>query len=219
MSGPTAVPRAGEGSATARLFIAIRLPESLRAATWDATATLRESGASVRWTPVGQLHITMRFLGNVPIRSIGDIDASLGNAAARCRRFTLPLGGVSAFPSLRRPRVLWLGAEPSPELSTLHSAVETALADCGFDPEERPFKPHVTLGRVKRRSPRGSRSPEVSRELAAAAAAVEFRATFEVRHLHLMRSRLGPGGAMHTVAGEYALGGGSREPVSPPGSC
>ena len=206
---PVAPRKPGDG---ARLFVAIRFPESLRAALWDATAPLREAGPSVRWTPVGQLHITLRFLGDVPTGSIGEIDERLSEAAAACASFTLPLGGVGAFPSLRRPRVLWLGSG-SGELSTLHSAVETALKACGFAPEDRPFRPHVTLGRVKRGSRRGAVAPGESAELARAAAGVGFRTELGVSHLYLMKSRLGPTGATHTVAGEYPL-----QPVSPTGS-
>lgn len=209
---PVAPRRPGEGGDRARLFVAIRFPESLRAALWDATAPLREAGPSVRWTPVGQLHITLRFLGAVSTGSIGKIDERLREVAAGCARFTLSLGGVGAFPSLRRPRVLWLGAGSCSELSTLHAAVETALKACGFDPEDRPFRPHVTLGRVRRGSRRGAAAPGESAELARAAAAVGFRTELGVSHLYLMRSRLGPAGAKHTVAGEYLLG---LEPVSP----
>jgi 2'-5' RNA ligase len=214
MKTPAGPWTAGRGGDSARLFVAIRFPESLRAAVWDAASTLREAGPLVRWTPAGQLHITIRFLGGVPIRSIGGIDEGLRRAARGCADFTLRLGGVSAFPSLRRPRVLWLGAEPRPELSTLYSAVETALERCGFDPEDRAFRPHVTLGRVKRGSHGGSGPPDVSAELARAAEAVGFRAELEVSHLYLMRSRLGPAGATHTVEGEYPLGR-----ADPPAAC
>ncbi len=213
MSGPATAPRRpGEGGDRARLFVAIRFPESLRAALWAATVPLREAGPSVRWTPVGQLHITLRFLGNVPTGSIDRIDERLREAAAGCARFTLPLGGVGAFPSLRRPRVLWLGAGPGPELSTLYAAVETALGPCGFGPEDRPFRPHVTLGRVRRGSRRGAAAPGESAELAGVAKGVGFRTELGVSHLYLMKSRLGPAGAKHSVAGEYPL-----QPVSPTG--
>jgi 2'-5' RNA ligase len=148
----------------------------------------------------------MRFLGNVPTRSIGQVDEGLRQATARCARFTLPLEGVGAFPSLRRPRVLWLGAEHRPQLSRLYAAADAALKACGFDPEDRPFRPHVTLGRIRLRSRPGSRAPEASAELARAAQAVAFRAELEVSHLYLMRSRLGSSGATHTVEGEYPLG-------------
>lgn len=189
----------------ARLFIAIRFPGSVRRSIWDAMAPLRDTGADVRWTPVGQLHITLRFLGDVPAESIGAIDESLSEAAAGCERFTLPLGGVGAFPSLRRPRVLWVGGESGPGLSALYAAVEAALQRCGFEPEGRRFRPHVTLGRIRSRG-RRSASPAESAALARIAGAIGFRAALEVDHLHLMRSRLSPTGAEHTVVGEYTLG-------------
>lgn len=195
-------------SESARLFIAIRFPEDVRAAMWDAIGPLRETGGSVRWTPVGQLHITLRFLGNVPVGSIGAIDERLAAAAAGCRSFALSLGGVGAFPSLRRPRVLWVGAASGPELSALHAAVEAALEACGFEPEDRRFKPHVTIGRmrrVKRGGRRESAASDAMVDAARIARAIDFRAEVEVDRLYLMKSRLGPSGATHTVAGEYPL--------------
>jgi 2'-5' RNA ligase len=194
----------------ARLFIAIRFPEAVRTALWDACAPLREASDSVRWTPAGQLHITLRFIGNVPTRSIGTLAQRLREAAAGSRPFTLSLGGVGAFPSLRRPRVLWMGAESGPELSALHAAVEAALKDCGFEPEDRRFRPHVTLGRTRRGARRGATAPVETAEVARVAAAVDFSSELEVRHLYLMKSRLSPTGAEHTVAGEYPLEGEGR---------
>lgn len=192
----------------ARLFVAIRFPEEVRSGVWNATGPLREAGGSVRWTPVGQLHITLRFLGNVPIESIGVIDERLGEAAARCVPFTLSLGGVGGFPSLRRPRVLWVRAEGGPELSALHGAVEGALEACGFEPGDRRFKPHVTIGRIRgmRRGGRRQSAAGATAELTRAAAAIDFHAEVDVDLLHLMESRLSPAGARHTVTGEYPLG-------------
>lgn len=194
----------------ARLFVAVRFPESVRAAVWDAMAPLRATTASVRWTPVEQLHITLRFLGNVTVRSIPAIEEGLRDAAAACAPFTLRLGGVGAFPSLRRPRVLWLGADSGPGLQGLYTAVEKALEASGFAPEERRFRAHVTLGRVRRGSGSGSTKYGPSGELARIAATVDLHAESAVGHLYLMRSRLSPKGAKHTVAGEYPLGGRGR---------
>lgn len=183
-------------------------------AIWDATASLRRTGRSVRWTPVEQLHITVRFLGDVDPPGVAGVGERLAEAARECGPFDLPLGGVGAFPSMRRPRVVWLGAGPSPGITALRSSVETAVGECGFKAEERPFRPHITLGRV--RSPRrGSSPPAEPGELARLAGAIEFRMEVSLTHLYLMESRLGADGARHIVRGSYLLLG---EPVLPTGS-
>jgi 2'-5' RNA ligase len=210
-SGPSAGPGAADGM---RLFVALRFPESVRMAIRDATASLRGTGLSVRWTPVEQLHITLRFLGDVDLPGAAGVGERLAEAARECGPFDLPLGGVGAFPSMRRPRVVWLGAGPSTGITALHRSVETAVGECGFKPEGRPFRPHITLGRV-RPPRRGSSPPADPAELARLGGAIEFRTEVSLTHLYLMESRLGANGARHTVRGSYPLLG---EPVLPTGS-
>lgn len=182
----------GSGGATARLFVALRFPEATRHAVWRAAAPLRETGAKVRWTPERQLHLTLKFLGDVPGARIPAIEAALAVPGAASRPFGLAFEGVGAFPSLARPRVLWVGADGGPDLPALHERVEDALGALGFEPETRPFHPHVTLGRVRTRG----RAPDA---LADAAGRVTVHERCEIEALHLMRSRLGAGGARHDV--------------------
>lgn len=181
----------GDGR-TARLFVALRFPEETRREVWRAAAPLREADANVRWTPERQLHLTLRFLGEVAESRIGPIEAALAVPGAAARPFELAFGEVGAFPSLDRPRVLWVGVDGGPELPAVHESVQEALGEVGFEPEERAFRPHVTLGRVRTRG-------RVPPALAEAAEGVAVDARCEIGALHLMRSRLGPDGARHDV--------------------
>ena len=196
------------------MFVALRFPKSVRTRVWDATSPLRCTDLSVRWAPMEQLHITVRFLGDVAAPAVDEVDGRLAAAARDRGPFTLSLGGVGAFPSMKHPRVVWMGARPCAGITELHRSVEAALEKCGFDPEGRPFRPHITLGRV--RTPRrGEASPIDPRELARAAEAIGFRMDVHLTHLYLMRSRLGAGGAEHSVRGSYPLAG---KPVLPTAS-
>ncbi len=174
---------------TARLFVAIRFPEALRARILEAAAPLRHLDA-IRWVRVEQVHITLRFMASVAETRVPPLAAALAGAVADAPAFALELGGAGAFPSPRRARVVWIGVARTPALERLHAAVETALAEQGIGPEGRPFHPHVTLGRVRgRRPPAG---------LEGAIGSVEFAARHHVEQVSLMRSRLGPAGAVHS---------------------
>src|ERR687893_71978 len=130
----------------ARLFLAINLPVSERRAIREATAAVRAAGQHVSWVAEESLHITLKFLGEQPAASVEDLRATLAGVAARCPPLTLRLGGVGAFPSLRAPRVVWLGVEREPQLELLHHDVEIACASLGHELDGRAFRPHVTLG-------------------------------------------------------------------------
>jgi 2'-5' RNA ligase len=196
------------------MFVALGFPQSVRTDIWNAASPLRDTDISVRWTPREQLHITLRFLGEVAAAAVAEVDGRLAEAARDREPFTLSMGGVGAFPSMKRPRVIWLATRPSAPMRELHRSVEVALDKCGFEPEGRPFRPHITLGRV-RQPRRGAAPPLDPRGLARAAQAIGFRANVDLTHLYLMSSRLGAGGAKHSVEGAYALAG---KPVLPTGS-
>lgn len=191
---------AGGGGPLARLFVALLLPETARASVSDATEPLRTGTLPVRWTAVHQLHITLRFLGSVDPRRIERVGDVVKRTAAAGRPLHLVLRDIGAFPSLSRARVVWVGVEPDPGLADLHRRLTDALEPLGFPPEERPFHAHVTLGRARpRRGLSGGALEEAAR-------AVSLRAEADVTHVHLMRSRLGPGGARHTVEVACPLG-------------
>lgn len=183
-----------------RLFVAVNLPDAVRERAWRASAPLRDRAFPVRWVGEEGLHLTLRFLGSVEREGASDVSAALEGAARGIGPLELRLGGVGAFPSLRDPRVLWLGVEGPPGLAALREAVEGAVAALGFGREEREFHPHVTLGRVRRGARRGALEG-----LAAAAGRVRPDAACTIDSVELMESETGPGGARYTVVSSHRL--------------
>lgn len=186
-----------------RLFVAVTLPDHVKERLAELVAELRACRADVRWVKSEAMHLTLKFLGNVDARELGDIGAALEQVAGAAQPTRGQLHDIGSFPHLSRPRVLWVGVQTSGNaLAELHAALEGALAGLGFEPERRRFHPHVTLGRV-----RGTKGLRALRE------AVEKRQDFDagefpIDAIRLFESELGKGGARHTVLGTYGLGGG-----------
>ena len=189
-----------------RLFVAVNLPAEERRRAWAAAAPLRSASLPVRWVSEEALHLTLRFLGEVAEEQSGPIAEALAAAVRRggARPFPLALGGVGAFPDVARPRVVWLGAERHPALELLANDVENALRAFAFEPELRPFNPHLTLGRVER----GAR-PAAFRDFARLAAAVGYEGVITVESVDLMHSTLGPSGASYRVLARAPLAAGA----------
>lgn len=186
-----------------RLFVAVNLAPEERRRAWEAAQPLREAHLPVRWAAESSLHLTLRFLGEVDAARTGPIGEALAGAVRLARPFTLGLGGVGAFPSLGKPRVVWLGIERHPALELLANDVELALMKLAFEPELRPFSPHLTLGRA---AP-GAR-PAAFRDFASRAAAIGYQDSTTVNSVDLMQSTLGPQGATYTVLSRALLGAG-----------
>ncbi|MFQ5689933.1 MAG: RNA 2',3'-cyclic phosphodiesterase [Gemmatimonadota bacterium] len=187
-----------------RLFVAVTFPRPLRERIWKAAEPLRAPGVPIRWVGPDELHLTLRFIGEVPDGTADVLDRAVARVASQRPPFTVRLDGVGAFPSLRRPRVVWLGVEPSEALRSAQHAVEEALVGAGLEPARRGYHPHVTLGRVAR--PAGRRGWEA---FETAAARIRVDAEQAVRSLELVRSRLTPEGARYTTFGSHGLGGAS----------
>lgn len=176
-----------------RLFIALNLPDEVRRSLHDAGAPLREAAPrGVAWVRPEGLHLTLKFLGDVEDARVGDVAETLRRVAAGHLAVRVAVGGVGAFPSLARPRVVWAGVEATPRLELLQHDVEASCASLGFELEGRAFRPHVTLGRV-----RPGAAAESLRALAMAAHTTALVAEVVVPTLDLMASTLLPGGARH----------------------
>ena len=188
---------------SARTFIALELSDSLKEGILALTEELRGRGLQASWARRSTLHLTLKFLGDVEESELHEVAAAVARASSRVPSFGFETRSLGAFPSARRPRVLWLGVEPVDELFALHSAVESELAELGFAREKRRFHPHVTLARI--RDPRAESVQEILDELVAPKERVEVKDT------RVMRSTLRPGGAIHELVEAVPLDSGSRE--------
>jgi 2'-5' RNA ligase len=130
-----------------RLFIAINFPSALRSSLFEATQPLREAAPTARWVDADRLHLTIKFLGEQPETAVLPLLGVLRSVGERFDPIALELGGLGAFPNLRRPRVVWMGVQGDPKLELVHHDVEIACQTLGMEPEGRPFRPHLTLGR------------------------------------------------------------------------
>lgn len=186
-----------------RLFVAVNPPTILRQQLAKRIAPLhRISG--IRAVAGDAVHITMSFLGHVEEARVPEVHDAVAQAAGASRPFTLRISGTGAFPNVRRPRVWWVGVEPSTALARLHEDLATRLAGAGFKAEERPFEPHLTVARVRDQTPRTAVS-----QMLDVATTFEFDGTFEVRTLDLMRSELRRDGPRYTVITAAPLAEGS----------
>ncbi|HUG38364.1 MAG TPA: RNA 2',3'-cyclic phosphodiesterase [Candidatus Limnocylindrales bacterium] len=189
-----------------RSFAAILLSEDVRAAVASAVEPLRGLSRAVAWVPAGNLHFTLRFLGNQDQDGLARAVEALGDAAAATSPFTLALHGMGGFPGLERPRILWVGAtEGALEARALQARLEAALDRRGFGREDRAWHPHVTVGRVfDNRRWREDRGLELRGGMAGLAA--RGFGAFPVSRISLMRSDLLPGGARYRELAQIALG-------------
>lgn len=189
-----------------RLFVAINLPDQLRRDIHEAVSPLREDGLPARWTEPESYHVTMKFIGEVRPDERDAMEEVLRRSVSGYRPVDVGLEEVGAFPSLRRPRVIWLGVTPTPQLRALKHDLEHAYARLGVDRETRAFRPHVTLGRALDDAEAGD-----FRDLESLAREIEVDADFVATHLDLMRSRLRSDGAVHGVEARVPLRPGGGE--------
>jgi len=174
-----------------RLFVALDIPDDVRAAIAAAVKKLQRTCEAARWVRLEGAHVTLKFIGEVPAERAEPIKAALATVLFP-GAIKIFFRGIGFFPNERRPRVLWAGVEVDPELRTLAAAVKNSLEPLGFACEQREFSPHVTLARFK--------SPEKLESLRTAIAAagpLEFGSVV-AHEFHLYQSILKPGGAEYT---------------------
>jgi RNA 2',3'-cyclic 3'-phosphodiesterase len=176
-----------------RLFVAVNLPDALRRTIHEALAGLRSAQLPIRWVDLTGMHVTLKFLGEVPPERVADAEDALGRAAAGMRAFSLAVEGAGAFPSADRARVVWVGCEAAPPLELLQHAVEREYAALGYPVEGRPFRPHITMGRAQARARGGVRG------LGERLGTVSIGGEFVARSVDLMESTLGRAGATYAV--------------------
>ena len=176
-----------------RLFVALKLPQDMR----HALVALMGGLEHARWQDENQLHMSLRFIGEVDDHIADDIVAAL--RTIHHSPVTLKLRGVNIFGKPRTPRILWAGVEPNPGLASLHERINQALNTVGLEDERRNFVPHVTLARF----PKHKRVRRVPAYLETYS---DFRwPPLEAHEFHLFRSHLGHGGAKYDILESFPL--------------
>ncbi len=181
-----------------RLFIAIELPPHVLAHLEALQQWLQERTPphTVRWVAPQGIHLTLKFLGDVPTQKRAALQDALAHAVRAHAPFELSLGGFGCFPNPQRPRVAWVGVQKDLDaLRRLRDAIEAHVAPLGYPTETRPFHPHLTLGRV-RRDARRQDARALGTLLTEGTHAQ--RKTWAVHEVTLFRSQLRPSGAVYT---------------------
>jgi RNA 2',3'-cyclic 3'-phosphodiesterase len=188
-----------------RAFIAIEMSAEIRRGLDRVASELKQrlKDVPVRWVPVENIHLTLKFLGDVSVSNIEMLKKILAGEATRHNSFEISVGELGAFPSPRRPRVIWVKVEAPSALANLQTGVENETARLGYSREERPFSPHLTLGRVARNA-----GPADIRRIGDALESykVGFLGATPVTLVKLYRSELGPGGAVYSCLFNAPLG-------------
>lgn len=180
-----------------RAFIAISLSPEIHQKLGQLMDGLRARlpRAPVRWVQPQNIHLTVKFLGDVSTASQEMLTKMLAAEASRHPCFEVSVGELGVFPSPHRPKIIWVGVEAPQELHGLYRLVENEMMRLGYAPEERPFSPHLTIGRVSR-----SAKPEEYRQIGETVkeSKVGFLGALRVTSVELFRSDLRPGGAVYT---------------------
>jgi RNA 2',3'-cyclic 3'-phosphodiesterase len=179
-----------------RAFIAVEIPTEIQQKVYRETANFRKGvDFLVRWVPIDNMHLTLKFLGDVSPSSVEFLMQMLRNEAENVPCFNIQLTGLGAFPSLRRPRVIFIGIQAPAALDTLQRGIESASRRLGYESEERPYSAHLTLGRVKQNVGAADQQ-KIRRTLESTQ--VDLLVTARVDSVHLYKSELKPTGSVYT---------------------
>ena len=186
-----------------RLFVACEVPDEVKEAIGETIEGLRKkSGPAVRWIKPEGVHVTLKFLGEVPAKKLPAVKLAIQEAVVGHSPFELEFSNIGTFGGREGLRIMWVGiAGDVLRLEALVRAVNAALAVVGFEPERRPFRPHLTLGRV--RDEIGTRHRA---EIEVAVGKTDVPGVnWRTSQVSLMRSKLGPGGASYEVLATFPL--------------
>jgi 2'-5' RNA ligase len=179
-----------------RLFIAVDLPNEIRKALGDVQRELKSLTNTARWVAPESIHITLKFIGEVPDKRIEDIEAAV--TGLTWKPFTVTVRGVGFFPGTRSPRVFWAGME-APTMQGLTEQLDARMEQFGFEKEKRAFRPHLTLARAK----------NTRIDSALVTAAEQFQehefGSFTVDRMFLIKSTLKASGAVYEKLKEFLL--------------
>lgn len=179
-----------------RTFIALDIPPDIQQAIQQNADNLRKAiGDSVRWVPVKNIHLTLKFLRDVSPADVDILTRMLRAEADSCPAFDFTIGGLGSFPSPKRARVLWVGIQAPAELEALQRGIESACARLGYESDPRPFSPHLTLGRVRDHI---TVSDQQKIQKTLEETKIDSLGTARVDSVHLYKSDPKPGGSVYT---------------------
>lgn len=180
-----------------RAFIAIDLPQPIQEAIEKQTSRLRQAAGDglVRWIPPQNIHLTLKFLGNIAASHMDFLKQLLHQTADSHQPFDVQIGGIGSFPNSKLPRVLWAGVHAPADLASLQKTIEAGAARLGYEKEARPFSPHLTLGRVRQ----GIDSRDLQK-ISSALNGIQIGniGSARVDAVHLYKSELRPEGSLYT---------------------
>jgi RNA 2',3'-cyclic 3'-phosphodiesterase len=189
--------REGAQDMMLRSFIAVEIPPNIQSALAHSTAVLQKALPKplVRWVPPHNVHLTLKFLGDVSPANLELLAETLKVEMSTHKTFRMVLGGLGAFPNKRRARVIWIGIEAPTALTSLVHSVEAVTKRLGFPSEQRPFSPHLTIGRVGPLTAGG----DIQRICSALeGTVVDNLGTVDVNAVQIFKSDLLPGGSVYT---------------------
>ena len=179
-----------------RTFIALEIPRELQQIIHKETVPLRKSiGGLVRWVPPENMHLTLKFLGNISPASVDILTQMIRAEANSCHSFIMQVGGLACFPSPKRPRVLYIGLQAPADLEALQHGIESATQRLGYEAEARNFSPHLTIGRVRQNI---STSDQHKIRRAIEEIQIDSLGTARVDSVHLYNSDMKPTGSVYT---------------------
>ena len=183
-----------------RCFIAIEIPDTIQNRLAQIQGTLRKQIQKASWVKPNNVHLTLKFLGDVDPNDLEFIGHAIERVASRHRSFSLRIGGLGAFPNFARPRVMWIGAKVGGEcVSSLAQDINMALSECGFPRDAKTFNPHITIARLKERTdlrPYANQYRQYDRINGA---------EISVNSISLIQSQLHPTGAIYSTLQSYSL--------------
>jgi len=194
-----------------RTFIAIEIPKEIQLQLENVVKRLRASRAGgVRWVAPGNVHLTLKFIGETEPQNLTTLSDLLREIARRYQPMDLGIGGLGCFPNNKRPRVIWVGLDIPSQIQDLHREIEAAAEQIGCPPEGRGFSPHLTLGRVQK-----SANREEIENIANALAAVKADdlGRFLAPGFTLYRSDLRSTGPIYTPLGYFPFASGQEIPA------
>ncbi|MBK9926543.1 MAG: RNA 2',3'-cyclic phosphodiesterase [Anaerolineales bacterium] len=180
-----------------RTFIAVDIHPTILQSVQHKIEPLRKAigDSTVRWVPVDNFHLTLKFLGDIAPAKVDDLTRILRTEADSCQPFDIHINGLGSFPNSKRPRVLFIGIQPQAGLDALQRGIESATAKLGYKSEARDFSPHLTIGRV-RENVTAIDQQRIRKALDEIK--IDSLGTARVDSVHLYKSELKPSGSVYT---------------------